>query len=110
MRIKIFGTERLLSSEESRLIERQLQYALSRFDTLIQTAMVTVEDRSNLTECRVRLKLRTGAEVAISDRQPDLASATRQAAQRAAGVLDRQRASPRIERLARVSAGMQFGD
>jgi hypothetical protein len=110
MRIKIIGTGRLLSSEESRLMERQLQYALSRFDTLIQTVLVTVEDGSNVSECCVRLKLRTGGEVAVSDRQPDLASATRQAAQRAAGALDRQRDFPRIERRARIYAGMQFGD
>lgn len=110
MRIKIFGIERPLSEEQMRLVERHVQFALSRFDSLIQNAQVTVDDGSNVSECRVRLKLRSGGDVAVSDRQPDLASATRQAAQRAAAALDRQLGLPRIKRRARISADMQFGD
>ena len=110
MRMKILGSRRPLSPEQKRLIERQLQFALSRFDTLIQNALVTVENGSGVTECSVQLRLRSGGDVAACDRHPDLATATRQAAQRAAGALDRQCGFPRIERRARIVAGMRFGN
>jgi hypothetical protein len=109
MRIKFSGTEQPLSEEQMRLVERHMHFALSRFDGLIQNVLVTVDDRSNVSECRIRLKLRSGGDITVSDRQPDLPSATRQAARRAAGALDRQRGLPRIERRARISADMQFG-
>ncbi len=96
-----------MTPEEAGIIERQLHFVLCRYDTLIQTAAVTLKG-TGPWGCQVRLKLRSSSDVAASDRQPELASAVRKAAEKAAATLDRQRPIPRIKRQTRVFA--QFGD
>jgi ribosome-associated translation inhibitor RaiA len=110
MRTKILGTERNLTTEEKGLIERHVQFALSRFDGLVQRAVVAVQDGLDSKECHIQLSLRSGLKIAASERHGDLATATRTAAQRAANALDRHVNIQRPERATRSSAGMQFGD
>lgn len=110
MRIKIFGTGHDLSAEETGVIERQVQLALSRFDGLVQKALVTVQQNIAGKDCHIQLKLRSGLNITTREYDRDVATATSAAARRAANALDRHLALHRPIRLIRASTRMQFGD
>jgi hypothetical protein len=88
------------------LIERHLHFELSRFDGLVQKAVVTVQQVVGGKECHVQLRLRSGVNISTRECSGDLASATRTAARRLANALDRHVALHRPTRLARASAQM----
>lgn len=109
MRIKIFGTHRDLSTEEAGLVQRRVHFELSRFDGLVQKAVVTVQEGIDGKDCHVQLRLGSGVNISTRESDRDLASATSAAARRAASALDRHVALHRPIRLARISGRMQFG-
>ena len=88
MRIRIAGIQRALSGEEIQVVHSHLQTAFSRFGDSVQSATVAVDDGIYAKECRLRLRLRSGQDIVVRSQSPDLALATRQAAQRAAAALD----------------------
>jgi len=110
MRIKTFGTQRDLSTEEAVLIERHMHFELSRFDGLIQKAVVTVQQAAGGNTCHIQLRLRSGVKISTRECGSDLTSVTRSAARRVANALDRHVALHRPIRFAPVSAQMQFGE
>ena len=105
MRMKITA-KRELKGEEGLQVRRGLQLALSRFEGLISMVTVVVGDPAE-ANVRLRLRLRTGESITTSERNPDVAADARQAAQRAASVLDRTRGSLRAPRMARISETTQ---
>lgn len=105
MRIKITGTEREVRGDESLVISRNLQLALSRFDGLVSMATVIVDGPAEAS-LQLRLRLRTGESIEVCERNPDPTTAARMAAQRAASVLDRNRSPRRAPRNARIRAGV----
>ncbi len=108
MRIKITA-QRELTGQETQQIYRDLQMALSRFAGLVGAVNVVVEQPVRMN-VHVQLRLRTGESIVVSERNPDVTSAARQAAQRAASVLDRNRSSLRAPRTARIRVASRFGD
>ncbi len=110
MRIKIYGSPRDLSMTDTEVIERQVQFALSRFDGLVQKGVVTVKQSIDSHDCRIQLRLRSGVSITSRECRTDLATATSAAARGVAGALDRHIALLRPIRLAGISTPMKFGD
>ena len=80
MRIKIYGSPRDLSMTDTEVIERQVQFALSRFDGLVQKGVVTVKQSIDSHDCRIQLRLRSGVSITSRECRTDLATATSAAA------------------------------
>lgn len=90
--------------DEDLQIRRGLRLVLSRFEGLISAVTVVVGEAPQ-ESVQLGLRLRTGQFIEVSERNRDPAAGARQAAQRAASMLDRTRHSLRAPRMAGMIPG-----
>ncbi len=88
MSVSITDRSNLLNDEMRELAERRLLFALSRFDSRIDSVDLVVEDENGPRggidkSCRVTVTLRRAAGVIISDKDSDLARCLSRVAERA---------------------------
>ncbi len=94
MRLMIRSLNVKLSDTVQETIERQFQYALSRFESRIDSVQFTVCDNNGPRggidqECKVLLHLKNGTDVMVSEVQDNLLTAVARLADRVAQVVTR---------------------
>ena len=89
MQLMIRSLSEKLSDTIRESIDRQFQFALSRFESRIDKIQLTVRDNNGPRggidqECRVLVHLNDGTDIAVSDVQSSLMAAVARAADRVA--------------------------
>jgi len=96
MKIRIVDQSQLLGRQLKQLCERRLQYALSRFQSMINSIEFCVSDLNGPKggidkACRVRIIHRSG-QVIVNQKHEDLYVCISKVAEKAARVISRNRA------------------